>query len=98
MKNYGTFKADKAATDDFVTARDKKNSEGYPDSLRSRTTMLVRIFSGFLSRDSKNQEKLVRKDGFVGARFVIFLGQKWSNRWPLLGRKSGLWPSCFWPA
>lgn len=29
MKNYGTFKANKAATDDFVTARDKKNSEGY---------------------------------------------------------------------
>lgn len=33
MKNYGTFKADKAATDDFVTARDKKNSEGYNDSV-----------------------------------------------------------------
>ena len=32
MKNYGTFKANKAATDDFVTARDKKNREGYPDS------------------------------------------------------------------
>ena len=32
MKNYGTFKDNKAATDDFVTARDKKNSEGYPDS------------------------------------------------------------------
>lgn len=33
MKNYGTFKADNAATDDFVTARDKKNSEGYNDSV-----------------------------------------------------------------
>lgn len=32
MKNYGTFKANKADMDDFVTARDKKNSEGYPDS------------------------------------------------------------------
>ena len=33
MKNYGTFKANKAATDDFVTASDKKKSEGYPDSV-----------------------------------------------------------------
>lgn len=32
MKNYGTFKAGNEATDDFVTARDKKNSEGYTDS------------------------------------------------------------------
>lgn len=33
MKDYGTFKANKAATYDFVTASDKKNSEGYPDSV-----------------------------------------------------------------
>nr|DAH22040.1 MAG TPA: hypothetical protein [Caudoviricetes sp.] len=38
------------------------------------------------------------KDGFAGELFVKFLGQKWSNCWPLLGHKSGLWPSCFWPA
>lgn len=33
MKNFGTFKAEKTATDEFVNPRDKKNSEGYRDSV-----------------------------------------------------------------
>lgn len=31
MKNFGTFKPEKAATEEFVIPQDKKNSEGYHD-------------------------------------------------------------------
>lgn len=36
MKDYGTFKTSKAATDDFVKQCDKKNSEGYTEYTRFR--------------------------------------------------------------
>lgn len=31
MKNFGTFKPEEAATEEFVMSQDKKNSEGYHD-------------------------------------------------------------------
>lgn len=31
IKNFGTFKSTDASTEEFVTPRDNKNSEGYRD-------------------------------------------------------------------